>query len=184
MKTSNQPSYDKISNLSVTGNYVDAYSIDGRAILINHRSEYNSVWLNFNQENLYSTIRITTSNDATVDFTFQTKYLANGTLNNDVKSNTKILPIQHKNIQLINNPLYYYNNNNTICNLYYAAGLTVSGGDPFKMLAYPEEDSGGVPICTQLYFNGRDPGDCDSDGVLGAGHDFPGYWITFENGTC
>jgi hypothetical protein len=184
MKSSNFSSYDKVDNLSINGNYVDAYSLDKRAILINHRYLYDSVFLNFNQENLNTTIRITTVDNNTIDFTFNTKYIADGTGTGDLKkSNTAILPIQHKNIELITDPTYTFQND-TICTLYYDAGLTVSAGNPFKLLAYTEADSGGTVTCTQLEFGLQDPGDCDSDSVIDAAAYFYGYWIAFEDGTC
>lgn len=186
MKTSNHFSYDKVNNnLSVTGNYVDAISLEGRAILITHRYRYNSVWLNFNQENLNTTLRVTTPDNNTIDFIYNTQYITDGTGDYGLKkSNTIILPIQHKNIQLITNPTYVFENTWGACTIYYDAGLVPIVGNPFLLKAYTEADAGGSFICRQLYFSAQDPGDCDSDGVVDAVGDFYGYWLTFELGTC
>lgn len=186
MKTSNLSSFDKLTSYSINGNYVDAYSLDGRSILINHRNLYNSLWLNYNQKNLNTVIRVTLFDNTTIDLTFNTKYLADGTNNGPLlNSKTFILPIQHKNIQLINNPTYSFQNNISACDLYYNAGLTLSAGTSFKMLAYPEEDSGGTPICVQLVANsGQEPEDCSSNDIPDTAAQYHGYWLSFELGTC
>lgn len=184
MKTSNLSSFDKLVSYSINGNYVDAYSLDGRGILINHRSLYNSLWLNYNQENLNTVIRITLFDNTTIDLTFNTKYLANGTVNGPLlNSNTFVLPIQHKNIQLISNPLHAYGGAQTICSVYAADLPSMGESIDFKMLVYDDEEQQDPTTCVQL-FSGQDPGDCDSTGVLDAGTDYLGKYLRFELGTC
>lgn len=184
MKTSNFSSFDKLTSYSINGNYVDAYSLDGRSILINHRNLYNSFWLNYNQENLNTVIRVTLFDNNTIDLTFNTKYLADGTNNGPLlNSNTFILPIQHKNIQLISNPLHAYGGTQTICSVWAADLPSMEEGTNFKMLVFDDDEQQDETTCVQL-FSGADPEDCESAGALEAANDYRGKYLRFYLGTC
>lgn len=190
MKSSNFSSYNKTIS-KVNGNFITATSLNRNAIAIAHKSIYNCLWKNF-EEHVISIIRITLANDSTIEIPFTTKFIAYfyglgipdgiGLL---YETNNIILPIQHKNIEIIQNPTYPGGSVPTdLCEIF----NNFFNGSPttteYSALGY-DVQGGNVIVCFNGQVSQQDPEDCDSNGVIDIQGDLYGYFVEFQSGaTC
>ena len=190
MKSSNFSSYDKI-NTKVTGNFITATSLDGRAISISHKATYNCLWINY-EDDRQSIIRITLANNSTIEIPFLTTFKAHfhrlGTYDGIgllYRTNNIILPIQHTNIELIQNPTYGFYGGIVplgLCPVFSDANV---GTAEYCVTAYTGPDgSGDEAFYIEGMVSDRDPEDCDSAGVTDIQDNFLGYYADFSSGTC